>query len=59
MEWNEFKSLKRIVPNNLELTDIKCPKCGQYIFRRTDIVLATFPPQHSYVCTNCKWTGTA
>ena len=61
MTWNEFENnidLEKIFPNPLEKTDIQCPKCGQYIYRRNDIVLTSYPPQYQYEC-ECGWVGYA
>lgn len=60
MKWEDFKKERhRVVYNNYAKTGIECPKCGKNIYRRTDVVLALHPPKHSYICTNCGWSGTA
>ena len=61
MTWNEFKNdidLETIYPDPLEKTDIQCPVCGQYIYRRNDIVLTSNPPKRQYEC-RCGWVGYA
>ena len=59
MTWDEFRYQKRPMESwGREETDIKCPKCGDNIFMRTDIVLTSYPAQYSYFC-KCGWTGTA
>lgn len=58
MKWEDFKKEKDDIPQTLQLTDIECPKCGKKIFRRTDVVLTTFPPMYKYEC-RCGWTGCA
>ena len=60
MTWEEFH---KQIPTQLqyagrELTDIDCPECGKKIWRRTDIILTTYPAQYRYEC-DCGWTGTA
>lgn len=61
MKWEDFTLYKESddnMPSTLQLTDIECPKCGKKIFRRTDIVLTSFPPQYQYEC-RCGWVGYA
>ena len=59
MKWKEFVEMTtNTVYQNAKRTDIECPKCGEKIYCRTDIVLATYPPKRSYFC-ECGWTGTA
>lgn len=62
MKWNDFNSsdnfLMYIANNESEKeTDVECPRCGSRIFLRTDIVLASYPPQYSYFCKDCGWVG--
>lgn len=57
MKWDEFQKYFPDISNK-ELTEIECPKCGKHIWRRTDIVLTTYPPQYVYEC-ECGWSGTA
>lgn len=60
MKWEDFKKEKqRVAFNNYAKTSIECPKCGKNIYQRTNVVLASYPPQHSYFCQNCGWSGTA
>lgn len=62
MTWKEFTDsrdlLYRTFGTNREPTDIDCPECGKKIFRRTDIVLTSYPPQYKYEC-ECGWNGTS
>ena len=59
MKWSEIENY---IPDqsfsNREKTDIECPKCGKYIYRRTDIILTSYPPQYRYEC-DCGWVGSA
>lgn len=59
--WEEFKNRNRGVPSHLEPTDIVCPRCGgdTPLYRRTDIEVATYPPQNYYECLKCGWHGVA
>ena len=59
MKWEDFEKQRNLIDistSNRQITDIECPKCGQKIFVRTDIVLASYPPQHQYEC-DCGWVG--
>ena len=60
MDWNDFK--KYFPPQEIferrEKTDINCPECGKQIYRRTDIVLTSYPAQYQYEC-DCGWIGYA
>lgn len=48
-EWENY---------NLARTQVnaKCPKCGKKIWRRNDIVRASYPAQYQYEC-ECGWVG--
>ena len=58
MTWEDYKN--RTVPEELFVhrvkTDIECPRCRKLIWKRTDIVLTSFPPQYQYEC-DCGWVG--
>lgn len=60
MTWDEFiektNNAISITVINKEITDIECPKCKRKLYRRTDIVLTTYPPRHQYEC-ECGWIG--
>lgn len=43
---------------NLQETNIKCPKCGKFIYKDVGVVLASYPPQYRYTCINCGWQDT-
>lgn len=57
--WKEFKNRNKGVPMHLELTDIICPRCkgDTPLYRRTDVVLASYPPKYGYICLKCDWYG--
>ena len=62
MEWEDFKDLAYRIHEDEEKyvkTKIKCPMCGEYIYRDNTIVLTTFPAQYRYFCRNCDWSGHA
>ena len=59
MKWEDFEKQRNLIDistSNRQITDIECPKCGRKIFVRTDLVLASNPPQHQYEC-DCGWVG--
>ena len=61
MTWEDFiqqsyRSVDENIIMNREPTTILCPKCGRMIYRRTDIVLTTYPLQYQYECV-CGWVG--
>lgn len=58
--WNEYNPYK-VTPYGGECwepTMVGCPKCGERLEIRTDIVLTSYPPQHQFRCTKCDWRGT-
>lgn len=60
MTWEEFKELNNplfSMSDGKELTDIECPKCGNFIYRYTQMIFTTYPPQYHYECPNCGWNG--
>jgi len=59
MKWEDFEKQRNLIDistSNRQITDIECPKCGRKIFVRTDLVLASNPPQQQYEC-DCGWVG--
>lgn len=55
-EWEDFKEQTNRVTEGYiqyEKKDIKCPKCGQPIYKNMTVVLASLPPQYAYKCLNC------
>ncbi len=60
MEWEEYKQMRTIaMPRYFykNKIDVKCPKCGEYIYRDDTIVLPTYPVQYKYFCKKCGWNG--
>jgi len=58
MTWEEYQKHEYILYKNREKTQIECPNCGDYLWRRTDVVLTSYPPQYQYECDTCNWRGT-
>lgn len=38
-------------------TNIECPKCGERLIKRLDLILTSNPPKYVYVCRYCNWGG--
>ena len=57
MKWEDYQKKEWIHYENREKTDIECPECGALLWRRTDIVLTTYPPKSQYECDACGWIG--
>lgn len=59
MTWEEFirpKPTNTYNTINRQLTEIECPQCGKYIYKRLDMIYTSFPPQNKYEC-DCGWVG--
>lgn len=61
MKWEEFVGSidNRWMALGLVKTDIECPECGKPLYKRTDIVLSSYPPKYEYKCLSCDWSGYA
>lgn len=57
--WEDFIETKSCQFANSEPTQIACPKCGNRIYKRTDVILTCYPPKHQYFCGKCDWVGNA
>ena len=57
MKWEDYQNNEWKLYQNREKTQIECPKCGALLWRRTDIVLTTYPPKSQYECDTCGWIG--
>lgn len=60
MKWEEHqnKTLPDEICTHRQKTGIECPKCGKMIWKRTDVVLTSYPPKYQYEC-ECGWIGYA
>lgn len=54
--WEDYIAQPPSYVNGKELTNIKCPDCGRYIYRDHSAILTTYPPQFYYLC-ECGWHG--
>ena len=43
--------------NNEELTNIRCPKCGEKVYKLNNQIYTSYPPKHKYICKRCGWVG--
>lgn len=56
--WDEFNPEKLyFFDEQWAPVNISCPKCGNQIQRKEDIVLTTYPPKRQYRCPVCGWEG--
>ena len=58
MKWEDYQKEEWILYHDREKTQIECPECGALLWRRTDIILTSNPPQFRYECDSCGWSGT-
>ena len=58
MTWEDFLQHKLTYTNLVarEKTEIECPRCGKFVWKRLDKVLMSNPPQYQYEC-DCGWVG--
>lgn len=58
MKWEEFERMSPPMEMfiNTVKTNIECPKCGEPLYFRNDIVLTTYPAQYKYECV-CGFVG--
>ena len=50
MKWEDYQKSDWQRYEKRQKTDIECPECGALLWRRTDIVLTTYPPKSQYEC---------
>lgn len=60
MEWADYQKQRSatIDLSKWQITEIRCPKCGDLIYRDKTIVLTTYPAQYRYECHSCGWSDT-
>ena len=59
MKWEQYEKQMPIKPEEWQYktqVNVECPKCGKKIWRRNDIVLASYPAKYQYEC-ECGWIG--
>lgn len=59
--WNEYleEDTYGTYGERYEPVEVECPNCKNRLYKRTDIVLTSYPPQYQYQCLACGWTGFA
>lgn len=59
MKWEDFKKHKINLSSAVmrEKTNITCPICNQFLWKRLDRILASNPPQYQYECDGCGFVG--
>lgn len=61
ISWNDFmQGIANLNENSLpheEITNIKCPKCGELVYKMNDTVFTSYPPKHKYKCKKCGWSS--
>ena len=45
MKWKDYKPKPKKDVYEKQI-NVECPKCGSKIYKRLDIVLTSYPPQH-------------
>ena len=55
--WEEHQK-RQTINSDYTLTNILCPKCGEFLYRYDKVVLTTYPPKHRYECLKCGWWET-
>ena len=53
MTWEEFNNVMPLLEiHNTDRiqTTIECPRCGKELYKRTDIILPSFPVKYQYEC---------
>ena len=58
ISWDEFKSSESYSHGETWTPiNVSCPKCGEQLQRREDMVLTSYPPMRQYRCPVCGWKG--
>lgn len=60
MLWEEFRREQFILPEENETkVNVKCPECGELLYRDDTLVYVSNPPKSKYFCKRCRWVGYA
>lgn len=59
--WKEYinDDTYEMLRGTYEPVEVECPICKNRLYKRTNVVLATNPPQYEYDCIDCGWSGYA
>ena len=61
MTWQEYQTMQaaansKTIQNGYWVkTDVKCPECGELIYKNIGRVFPTSPVKYEYECSNCHW----
>ena len=58
INWDDFNpnSYAQLI-SEWQITNVKCPKCGERLHKNTTVILPTNPPKHQYKCFKCDFVG--
>lgn len=52
-EYREHTERSFIISDKIPI--FQCPKCGGVVYKHTDMVLTSYPPQYNAICDNCGY----
>ncbi len=61
MTWQEYQTIQGITNNKATQngywvkTEVKCPECGDFIYKNIGRVMLSSPLKYEYECWNCHW----
>lgn len=60
ISWERFLKAPSIfqVENEVKM-GVKCPECGEFIYRDNTVICTSNPPKSKYFCKKCRWVGYA
>ena len=60
MSWEEYKRERAILSEECETkVNVKCPECGELLYRDNTLIYTSNPPKSKYFCKKCRWVGYA
>ena len=58
VSWDRFTNEQLYFPEENETkTHLKCPECGELLYRDNTLIYASNPPMSKYFCKKCRWVG--
>lgn len=58
VSWDRFTKEQLYFPEENETKMyVKCPECGELLYRDNTVICASNPPKSKYFCKKCKWVG--
>ena len=57
IEWNDYVNGNTYKPTQLNLveTNIKCPVCGEPLYKDISVIYTSNPPKYRFSCKKCNW----